>query len=195
MDREKLLPPGPHHRTEGWGGQEDVADGVAMAALPPCVVITCSNGAKEVERKVCVWGRREQEHGEERGPRRGLGTSPHFELRRAGCVLACVWEPEMLGVVYFWHACVCVCVRSTAGKQEVTDPSWVLGMTTLSVSGTSCPKLLPAPDSPSRVYVCHGSVTACLPHAHPLLHCRGQLSSDLYFDPLGGGAELGKEEE
>lgn len=57
MDREKLLLPGPHHRIEGWGGQEDVADGVAMAALPPCVVITCSNGTKEVERKVCVcWG-------------------------------------------------------------------------------------------------------------------------------------------
>ena len=31
MDREKLLLPGPHHRIEGWGGQEDVADGVAMA--------------------------------------------------------------------------------------------------------------------------------------------------------------------
>ena len=39
MDREKLLLPGPHHRIEGWGGQEDVEDGVAMAALPPCVVI------------------------------------------------------------------------------------------------------------------------------------------------------------
>lgn len=36
----------------GWA--EDVADGVAMAALPPCVVITCSNATKEGERKVCV---------------------------------------------------------------------------------------------------------------------------------------------
>lgn len=53
---DKLFLPGPHHRTEGWGGQEDVADGVAMAALPPYVVITCSNGTKEVERK--VWGGR-----------------------------------------------------------------------------------------------------------------------------------------
>lgn len=46
-----------------------------MAALPPCVVITRSNGTKEVERKVCVlgvvgrtgtgaWGR----EGTEKGP-------------------------------------------------------------------------------------------------------------------------------
>lgn len=54
MDREKLFLPGPHHRIEGWGGQEDVADGVAIAALPPCVVITCSNGTKDEGRK--VWG-------------------------------------------------------------------------------------------------------------------------------------------
>lgn len=54
MKGEKLFLPGPHHRTEGRGGQEDVADGVAMAALPPCVVITCSNGTEEVKRKVCV---------------------------------------------------------------------------------------------------------------------------------------------
>lgn len=91
--------------------------------------------------------------------------------------------------------CVCVCVLSTAGEQEVTDLSWVLGMTTLSSPRTSCPKLLPAPDSPGRVQVYHGSVTACLPHAHPLLHCQVQLSSDLYFDPLGEGSALGKEEE
>lgn len=74
---DELFLPGPHHRLEGWGGQEDVADGVAMAALPPYVVITCSNGSKEVERKVCG-GRQEQEHGEESRPRRVLGTSPHF---------------------------------------------------------------------------------------------------------------------
>lgn len=53
---DELFLPGPHHRTEGWGEPEDVADGVAMAALPPYVVITCSNGSKEVERKVCVGG-------------------------------------------------------------------------------------------------------------------------------------------
>lgn len=53
-------------------------DGVAIAALPPCVVITCSNGTKDEGRK--VWGgrRQEREHGEERGPRRVLGTSLHF---------------------------------------------------------------------------------------------------------------------
>lgn len=33
-----------------------MADDVAMAAFPPCVVIACSNGTKEVERKVCVCG-------------------------------------------------------------------------------------------------------------------------------------------
>jgi hypothetical protein len=54
VDGEKLFLKGPHHRIKGWGGQEDVADGVAMAALPLCVVITYSNGPKEVERKVCV---------------------------------------------------------------------------------------------------------------------------------------------
>lgn len=65
---DELFLPGPHHRIEGWGGQEDVAAGVAMAALPPCVVITCSNGTKEVERKVCggktgtgAWGGEETE--------------------------------------------------------------------------------------------------------------------------------------
>lgn len=90
-----------------------------------------------------------------------------------------------------------VCVfLSTAGEQEVTDPLWVLGMDTLSSPRTSCPILLPALDSPGRVQVYHGSVTASLPHAHPLLHCQeGQLSSDLYFDPLGEGSELGKEGE
>lgn len=31
-------------------------DGVAMAALPSCIVITCSKGTKEVERKV-RWGK------------------------------------------------------------------------------------------------------------------------------------------
>lgn len=46
------------------GGQEDVADGVAMAALPSCIVITCAKDTQKVERKVCggkrgtgAWGR------------------------------------------------------------------------------------------------------------------------------------------
>lgn len=128
MDRDKLLLPGPHHRIEGWGGQEDVADGVAMAALPPCVVITCSNGTKEVERKVCVcWGeRQEQEHGEERGPRRILGTSLHFQLCRACCVsVMCAWEPEILCVVYFWHMCECVFSLQLENKRSlILRGSW-----------------------------------------------------------------------
>lgn len=86
-----------------------------------------------------------------------------------------------------WYSSLCVCF-STAGEQEVTDPLWVLGMNTLSRPRTSCPRLLPVKDSPGRVQDDHGSVTACLPHAHPLLHCQeGHLSSDLYFDPLGEG--------
>ena len=85
---------------------------------------------------------------------------------------------------------------STAGELEVTDPSWVLGMNTLSNPRTFFPRLLPAPDSPGRVQIYHGSVTACLPRAHPLLHFQeGQLSSDLYFDPRGEESELGKEKE
>lgn len=82
---------------------------------------------------------------------------------------------------------------TTAGEQEVTDPSWVLGMNTLSSLRTSCPRLFPALDSPDRVQVYHGSVTAYLLHAHSLLHFQeGQLSSDLYFDPLGEGSDWGK---
>lgn len=95
-------------------------------------------------------------------------------------------------MVYF---SVCVFL-STAGEQEVTDPLWVLGMNTLSSPRTSCPTLLPALDSPGRVQVYHGSVTASLPHAHPLLHCQEvQFSTDLFFYPLGEGSELRKEEE
>lgn len=108
----------------------------------------------------------------------------------------CAWEPESLCVVHF-NVCVCMCAcvfLSTAGEQEVTDPLWVLGMNILSSPRTSCPRLFPAPDSPGRVRVYHGSVTTCLPHAHPFLHCQeGHLSSGLYFAPLGGGSELGKE--
>lgn len=118
-------------------------------------------------------------------------------------MFACAWEPEILFVVYFSVVCVCmrVCVHtfmrvfSLQLEQEVTDPAWVLGMITLSSPRTSCPRLLPAPDSPGRVQAYHGSITACLPRAHPRLHCQGQLSSDLYFDPLGEGPELGKEKE
>lgn len=112
-------------------------------------------------------------------------------------MLVCAWEPEILSVVILMCVCICVCFfLSTAGEQEVTDPSWVLGMNALSSPRTSCPRLLPAPDSPGRVQVYQGFVTACLPHAHPLLHFQeGQLSSDLYFDPLGEGSELRKEEE
>lgn len=42
---------GPTTGSKATVGKEDVADGVAMTALPPCVVITYSNGTQEVERK------------------------------------------------------------------------------------------------------------------------------------------------
>lgn len=42
---------GPQNRIQGYSGQEDVADAVAMTALPPSVVISYSNGTKEVEWK------------------------------------------------------------------------------------------------------------------------------------------------
>lgn len=45
---------GPTTGSKATVGQEDVADGVAMAALPLCVVIACSNGTERrqnVERK------------------------------------------------------------------------------------------------------------------------------------------------
>lgn len=126
MDRDKPLLPGPHHRIEGWGGQEDVADGVAMAALPPCVVITCSNGTKEVERKVCVGGRDRNRSTGGKGPMRILGTSLHFQLCRACCVsVMCVWEPEILCVVYFWHMCGSVCSLQLENKRSlILRGSW-----------------------------------------------------------------------
>ena len=93
MEREKLFLPGPHHRIEGWGGQEDVADGVAMAALPPCVVITCSNGTKDVGRKVCVGGQTGT------GARGGEGTeeSPGNFLALRLCRACCVSVSVCLG--------------------------------------------------------------------------------------------------
>lgn len=57
---------GPTTGSKATVGKEDVADGVAMTALPPCVVITYSNGTQEVER-----GRQEREH-----RRRGTESSP-----------------------------------------------------------------------------------------------------------------------
>lgn len=85
MDGEKLFLPGLHHRIEDWGGQEDVADGVAMAALPPCVVITCSNGTKEVERKVCGGKTGTGARGGE-GTKKSSGDLSALWLCRAWCV-------------------------------------------------------------------------------------------------------------
>lgn len=82
--------------------------------------------------------------------------------------------------------CVCVSLYSwrTRGHGSLVGP----GNEHIIQSQNLLPQTASCPGFPRQ--------GPSLPHAHPLLHFQeGQLSSDLYFDPLGGGAELGKEEE
>lgn len=167
MDREKLFLLGPHQRAEGWGGQEDVADGVAMAALPPCVVITCSNGTKEVERKVYVlgvgrrtgtgaWGR----EGTEKSLRDffTLWLCKAYSLSDSMCLRA--WD-SLHGV----FQCVCVSLYSwrTRGHRSFVGPGneHIIQSQNLLPHTASCPGL--PRQGPSLPWVCHGLSSPCSP--------------------------------
>lgn len=98
-----------------------------MAALPSCIVITCANGTKKVERKVCG-GRQEQEHGEERGPRRVLGDFSALRLYRACCVNVRVclgtWDSLYGHFNVCTHLCVCFSVQLENKRSLIPRGSW-----------------------------------------------------------------------